>query len=67
MAQNARCEICGEDKYPSAVCANCDKIVCEDCEIRYNHDGVIDVVCPHCNYLFGSSLVIDDSKNSFDT
>jgi hypothetical protein len=34
----------GEDKYASGLCLNCNKDICEDCEIRILHEGVLDVV-----------------------
>jgi hypothetical protein len=64
MTSNIQCDICGEDKYESGLCPNCDKVICEDCEIRILHEGVLDVVCPNCNYSFGTSMIIDRSKEN---
>ena len=33
-----------ENKYTSGLCPNCNKDICEDCEIRILHEGVLDVV-----------------------
>jgi len=47
---NIQCDICGENKYASGLCPNCNKVICENCEIRILHEGVLDAVCPNCNY-----------------
>jgi hypothetical protein len=64
MDTNIRCDICGEDKYASGLCPNCNKVICEDCEIRILHEGVLDVICPNCDYSFGTSMIIDRSKEN---
>ena len=54
----------GEDKYASGLCPNCNKDICEDCEIRIPHEGELDVVCPNCNYSFGTGMIIERSKEN---
>jgi len=63
-SSNIQCDICGEDKYASGLCPNCNKVICEDCEIRILHEGVLDAVCPNCSYSFGTSMIIDRSKEN---
>ena len=53
-----------EDKYASGLCPNCNKVICEDCEIRILHEGELDVVCPNCNYSFGTGMIIERSKEN---
>jgi hypothetical protein len=45
-------------------CPNCNKVICEDCEIRILHEGVLDVICPNCDYSFGTSMIIDRNKEN---
>ena len=60
---NVECDICGTKRYSSGVCPSCGKVICEECEIRITHDGVLDSICPNCRYSFGTSLIFEDRTN----
>jgi ssDNA-binding Zn-finger/Zn-ribbon topoisomerase 1 len=53
-----------EDKYASGLFPNCNKVILEDCEIRIPDAGELDVVCPNCNYSFGTGMILERGKEN---